>query len=188
LSDSLESGAGLIPPEVAEVSSGAEPFAVFEKQLKTLVASCQHPVERRIRYGNLRTEVSENNSDGKVTKNAAIVYETPGGSTTQINVTYEGGAGTFSYLSEDLRHTVRCQSPRQVIDMVTRHAQRIPAKRMDALLAQIDSWLEEGKTRREMFGEMNKLLQAEFLGGRISNEELKAGIQHIVREHQKSRA
>ena len=33
-----------------------------------------------------------------------------------------------------------------------------------------------------MFSEMNKLLQNEFLGGRITNEELKAGIQHIVKE------
>jgi len=44
-------------------------------------------------------------------------------------------------------------------------------------------WLAEGKTRSEMFGEMNKLLQTEFLGGRIANEELKAGIQHIVTKY-----
>ncbi len=46
----------------------------------------------------------------------------------------------------------------------------IPVERIDA-------------KRSEMFGEMNKLLQTEFLGGRIANEELKAGIQHIVKTH-----
>ena len=50
------------------------------------------------------------------------------------------------------------------------------------MLFNIDIWLSEGKTRREMFSEMNKLLQNEFLGGRITNDELKAGIQHIVAE------
>ena len=52
----------------------------------------------------------------------------------------------------------------------------------------IDIWLSEGKSRREMFGEMNKLLQSEFLGGRITNDELKAGIQHIVREFSRADA
>jgi len=170
------------------VSSGADPFAVFEDQLEALVSSCQHPAERRIAYGNLRGEVSENRSDGSVVKNAAIVYETPGGSTTQINVSYDSRNETFSYLSEDLQDTVACQDPTDVLKMVVEHAQGIPDKRMEALRAQIDSWLAEGKTKREMFGGMNKLLQAEFLGGRISIEELKAGIQHIVRQHEKPRA
>jgi len=170
------------------VSPDPDPFAVFEDQLEALVASCQRPAERRIAYGNLREEVSENRSDGSVIKNAAIVYETPGGSTTQINVSYDTKSGIFSYLSDDLRETISSRDPREVLEMVMEHTRRIPEKRMAALRAQIDSWLAEGKTKREMFAEMNKLLQAEFLGGRISTEELKAGIQHIVRQHQKSRA
>ncbi|MCD6361614.1 MAG: hypothetical protein J7M38_12225, partial [Armatimonadetes bacterium] len=120
--------------------------------------------------------------NGKV-HNAAVVYETPGGSTTQINVTYDEQTGTFSYLSEDLEHTVVSDDPHEVMKMIRAHADRIPEKRLEALYNQIDAWMAEGKTRREMFSEMNKLLQTEFLGGRIANEELKAGIQHIVKQH-----
>jgi hypothetical protein len=115
-----------------------------------------------------------------------VVYETPGGSTTQINITYDPDESEFSYLSDDLDETVTCEDPHEVVEMVKRHARNIPEKRLQALYNTIDIWLSEGKSRREMFGEMNKLLQNEFLGGRITNEELKAGIQHIVREFSKN--
>ena len=111
-----------------------------------------------------------------------MVYETPGGSTTQINIVYDTEEGTFSYLSDDLDHTVTSTDPHEVVEMVQRHADRIPQKRIEALKKTIDIWLEEGKSRREMFSEMNKLLQNEFLGGQITSDELKAGIQHIVKE------
>lgn len=163
-------------------------FAAFERELDALVESCQHPVERRIRYGNLRTEVSENRSDGTVVSNAAVVYETPGGSTTQINVSYDQRSKAFNFLADDLQETVSSRDPESVIEMIRSHTEAIPEKRLGALRAQIDGWMAEGKSRRELFGEMNKLLQTEFLGGRITNEELKAGIQHIVREHSKARA
>lgn len=169
-------------------TDGDTAFDVFQQALNALIESCQHPVERRIRYGNLRSEVSENRDDGSVVSNAAVVYETPGGSTTQINITYDENTATFSFLSADLEGTVTSQRPERVLAMLQEHTQSIPDKRLRALCAQIDAWLAEGKTKRELFGEMNKLLQAEFLGGRITIEELKAGIQHIVREHSKPRA
>jgi len=159
--------------------NGAEPLKTFKSELEELVGSCRSPAERRIRYGNLRFEISPSSGNGDVT-NAAVVYETPGGSTTQINITFDEDDGTFSYLAEDLGRTISSTDPHEVIDMVRRHAMSIPDKRMAALFNTIDIWLSEGKTRREMFGEMNKLLQSEFLGGRITNDELKAGIQHIV--------
>jgi len=167
-------------------SNGKDALAVFERELKALVESCQRPAERRIRFGNLRCELSGNPSDGSTTTNAAIVYETPGGSTTQINVTYDRKTNTFSYLSEDLTETLTSEDPQCVLKMIQEHAQAIPSRRLRALRAQIDVWMAEGKTRRELFSEMNKLLQTEFLGGRITNEELKAGIQHIVRQYQES--
>ncbi|MGD9498260.1 MAG: hypothetical protein AB7Y46_18310 [Armatimonadota bacterium] len=163
--------------------NGKDLLETFERELERLVSSCGHPAEKRIRYGNLRSEVARGAGNGDVT-NAAVVYETPGGSTTQINITYDPEERTFSYLSEDLRETLTSSDPYEVVDMVRQHAERIPEKRMKALLETIDIWLSEGKTRREMFVEMNKLLQNEFLGGRITNEELKAGIQHIVRQYQ----
>ncbi|MGC9317303.1 MAG: hypothetical protein ACP5KN_04615 [Armatimonadota bacterium] len=160
--------------------NGKDPLAVFERELEELVSSCRQPAEKRIRYGNLRSEISEG-SDNGVT-NAAVVYETPGGSTTQINITYDEDEEVFTYLSEDLGKTVSSEDPHEVLEMVRRHAASIPQKRMKALFNTIDIWLSEGKSRREMFGEMNKLLQSEFLGGRITTDELKAGIQHIVKQ------
>lgn len=157
----------------------------FERELEELISSCRHPAEKRIRYGNLRSEISEGSDNGGVT-NAAVVYETPGGSTTQINITYDEDEGVFSFLSDDLDETVSCRDPHEVMDMVRRHTDSIPDKRLQALYNTIDIWLQEGKSRREMFGEMNKLLQNEFLGGRITNDELKAGIQHIVRQFSES--
>jgi len=166
--------------EVAVVGGNtSELMAAFERELEDLVSSCRHPAEKRIRYGNLRSEITPASGNGDVA-NAAVVYETPGGSTTQINITYDETTGKFSYLSEDLGETVTSEDPREVVAMVRRHAHSIPEKRTRALFNTIDIWLSEGKTRREMFSEMNKLLQNEFLGGRITNDELKAGIQHIV--------
>lgn len=157
-----------------------DPLEVFERELDELITSCRHPDEKRIRYGNLRSEVSEGSGNGVT--NAAVVYETPGGSTTQINITYDEDEQVFTYLSEDLGKTVTCEDPHEVLEMVRRHTASIPRKRMRALFNTIDIWLSEGKSRREMFGEMNKLLQSEFLGGRITTDELKAGIHHIVRQ------
>ena len=169
-------------PEVVVVGgNGQEVLDTFEAELEDLIQSCRHPAEKRIRYGNLRSEISRGSDEGEAA-NAAVVYETPGGSTTQINIVYDEGARTFSYLSDDLGETLPSTDPREVLAMVRRHAETIPDKRLQALKGTIDIWMSEGKSRREMFSEMNKLLQNEFLGGRITNDELKAGIQHIVRE------
>jgi len=166
--------------EVAFVAEdGQDLLETFEEELDQLIQSRTNPAEKRIRFGNLRSEISRDNGD---VTNAAIVYETPGGSTTQINIVYDSEEKTFSYLSDDLDSTVTSSDPHEVVQMVKRHADSIPAKRMDALKKTIDIWLEEGKSRSEMFSEMNKLLQNEFLGGQLTSDELKAGIQHIVKE------
>lgn len=161
--------------------NGQDLLDTFEEGLEELIQSRTHPAEKRIRFGNLRSEISRDSNNGDVA-NAAVVYETPGGSTTQINIVYDTEEQTFSYLSDDLDKTVVSDDPHEVVQMVERHADSIPDKRMQALKKTIDIWLQEGKSRSEMFSEMNKLLQNEFLGGRITNDELKAGIQHIVKE------
>jgi hypothetical protein len=166
--------------EVAFVAgNGQDLLETFEEELEELIQSRTHPAEKRIRFGNLRSEISRDNGD---VANAAVVYETPGGSTTQINIVYDTEEQTFSYLSDDLDETVVSDDPHEVVEMVQRHADSIPEKRMNALRNTIDIWLQEGKSRSEMFSEMNKLLQNEFLGGKITNDELKAGIQYIVME------
>ena len=164
--------------------NGQDVLETFERELQDFIKSCRQPAERRIRYGNLRCEIYRSSDNGD-DANAAVVYETPGGSTTQINITYDPQDKQFSYLSDDLDDTITSEDPHEVVDMVKRHAETIPDKRIKALHNTIDIWLSEGKSRREMFSEMNKLLQNEFLGGRITNGELKEGIQHIVKEYSK---
>ena len=164
--------------------NGEDVLEKFERELEEFIQSCRQPAERRIRYGNLRCEISKPSDNGGEA-NAAVVYETPGGSTTQINIVYDPDDTQFSYLSDDLDETVTSGDPHEVVEMVKRHAEQIPDKRMQALYDTIDLWMSEGKSRKEMFSEINKLLQNEFLGGRITNEELKAGIQHIVKEYSK---
>ena len=45
---------------------------------------------------------------------------------------------------------------------------------------QIRRWVTEGASRRQVFGEMNKLLQSEFIGGKITNTELRNGIKYAI--------
>jgi len=169
------------------VGNGQELLEEFERSLDELIETRTHPAEKRIRFGNLRCEIYRGSGNGEL-DNAAVVYETPGGSTTQINIVFDEDERQFSYLSDDLDDTVTSGDPAEVIRMVERHADSIPEKRVKALMNTVDICLSEGKSRREMFSEMNKLLQSEFLGGRITNDELKAGIQHIVREFSRNGA
>lgn len=155
----------------------------FQRTLDELVALYQRPEERRIGYGNLRHEYSKYTKDDKTTINIAVIYETPGGSTTQINVTFDTDAGVFSYLDRNLENHIESPDPDEVVETIKEQIREIPGKRSQQLMTQIDSWMDMGKGRYEIFGELNKLLQTEFLGGRITTTELKEGIQHVVAQH-----
>lgn len=163
-------------------------FAVFKQNLDRIVGACQQPEERRIGYGNIRHEYCEWCREGVNDTNVAVIYETPGGSTTQINITFNHLTGEFTYLDEDLESQVVTKDPEQVIRYVENHMREIPGKRLVQIEKTIDSWVMQGKGRSEIFAELNKLLQTEFLGGRVNNNELKHGIQHLVREYARAGA
>ncbi|MFP3903805.1 MAG: hypothetical protein ACLFWB_06130 [Armatimonadota bacterium] len=160
----------------------------FQGELDEIISKYRHPEERRIGYGNLRHEYSEWEKDDAKSVNIAVIYETPGGSTTQINVTYDKEKGTFTYLDRDLENQVTTGDYEEVLGAIKEEVQKIPGKRADQLINQINSWIEMGKGRHEIFSELNKLLQTEFLGGRITTTELKEGIQHVVEMHSNSNA
>jgi hypothetical protein len=120
--------------------------------------------------------------------NIAIIYETPGGSTTQINLTLDHLTGEFTYLDEDLESQITTRDSSQVLHYVENHMRHIPGKRLVQIETTIDTWVSQGKGRSEIFAELNKLLQTEFLGGRVNNNELKHGIQHLVREYTRTGA
>ncbi|HEY3397378.1 MAG TPA: hypothetical protein VGM19_06900 [Armatimonadota bacterium] len=155
----------------------------FKERLDAAVKSCCSNPERRIGHGNLRHEYSTWRRSGEGSTNVAIIYETPGGSTTQLNITYDPETKTFSYLSHDLECKVDCTDPREVLGMIEDHVNRIPEKREKQLQAQIDIWVGQGMSRQELFAQLNKLLQAEFLGGRITTQELQRGIQYAIRHY-----
>jgi len=148
--------------------------------VEELIDSHTRVEEWRIGYGNLRCECSDWAREEQTVTNIAVIYETPGGSTCQVNVEYDHESAEFSFLGDELDRTVVTDEPQRVLAMVESHVRAIPRRRLQQLHKQIDSWVAEGKTRRQLFGEFNKLLQAEFLGGRISTNELKEGIQYAL--------
>jgi hypothetical protein len=158
----------------------AQALDELRRRLDAFVASFSHPRERRIAYGNLRHEYSEWGSGPNHTTDVAVVYETPGGSTTQLSITYDHGTGEFSYLNGDSHERTVSRNPDDPLHMVAEEVRSIPDRRLERLQAQIESWYGEGKCQREMFAEMNKLLQSNFLGGSITQRELKLGIKHAI--------
>ena len=64
--------------------------------------------------------------------------------------------------------------------MIANEVRAIPQRRIRSLQEQIEGWCEEGKCQRELFAEMNKLLQSDFIGGSITQRELKLGIKHAL--------
>ncbi len=160
----------------------SDPMEWFQEHLDAAVRACCSNPERRIGYGNLRHEYSRWRR-GEGATNVAIIYETPGGSTTQLNVTYDPQTKSFSYLSADLECKVESCDPVEVLHAVEEHVRTIPGKRERQLQEQIGLWVEQGMSRSELFAQLNKLLQAEFLGGRITTGELQRGIQYAIKHY-----
>jgi hypothetical protein len=161
-------------------------FDTLKGELDRLIISCQQPEERRIGYGNIRHEYCEWCRDDEKDTNIAVIYEIPGGSTTQINFSYNHNTGEFSYLDNDLETTIITKDPAQVMAYIEEHMRHIPGKRLLQIEKTIEDWINQGKGRSEIFAELNKMLQTEFLGGRVNNKELKHGIQHLVKAYARS--
>jgi hypothetical protein len=152
----------------------------FRRRLDAFVDSFSHPRERRIAYGNLRHEYSTCQFGREHTTDVAVIYETPGGSTMQVTVTYDHGAAEFSYLDGDSNGKVVTRNSDDPLHMIAEAVRAIPERRLQRLKTQVEGWYGEGKCQREMFAEMNKLLQSNFLGGSITQRELKLGIKHAI--------
>lgn len=156
-------------------------FDVFKRKLDHAIAVCQQPEERRIGFGNLRHEYCDWNRGDERDTNVAVIYETPGGSTTQLNVTYNHHTGEFVYLDENLESSVTTTDPEQALHYIEEHVRDIPHKRLAQVEKTVETWLSMGKGRSEIIAEFNKMLQTEFLGGRVNSVELKHGIQYLMK-------
>lgn len=147
----------------------------WEQRLEALLADYKH----RVAYGNLRAQRSEWSGGARVV-NYALVYELPGGSTSQINVAYDEDDAAFRFVDADSAEERSCADPEAVLEMVQRSIRRIPERRLERLRQDIERWFGEGKSSHDMFLEINKLLQTDFKGGSLTHQELKAGINYIL--------
>jgi hypothetical protein len=153
-----------------------ERYHQFETRLRELLL----PFARRIEYGNLRSQPSEwqTAEGGKIT-NVAIVYETPGGSTDQINVSYDHLRGCFTLLDESLGE-VETDSVDTVLDNVRPRIAGIPEKRREHLRSEVRREIDAGMSRMALVGHLNRLLTSEFRGGTITHLELRDAMTFAV--------
>ena len=138
------------------------------------------PFAGKVAYGNLRTRASEWDATGDKTLNLAVIYESPGGSTNQINIAYRPRVGTFLTVDPEDGKETETTEPEQVVELVSRHIDTIPGYRLERLYQQIDEWQEAGYSRPHILAELNLMLQSKFRGGSVTQEELKKGLRYAV--------
>ncbi len=131
---------------------------------------------RSVAYGNVRYQVWEDG--GQV--NIGIIYETPGGSTNQINIEYDPQTGSFSLPDANGPGDFVASDPEAVIEMVHAHIQQIPEKRMERLREYIDAWHLENVPRIDIFERLNQLMFQDLKGGRITHDELYEACRYTV--------
>ena len=153
----------------------SEMLEQWEQRLQALLADCKY----RVAYGNLRAQRFEWPGDGRVVT-FALVYELPGGSTSQINIEYHRADGAFHLMDVDSAEERCCRGGDAALDALRETIKRIPERRLRRLHEDIERWFGEGKSSHEMFLEINKLLQTDFKGGSLTHPELKAGIAYIL--------
>ena len=149
-------------------------------QLCARVQECIAPYAGRVEYGNLRCRIDEwdCDSEGHVT-NIALVYETPGGSTDQINVSFEHKTETFVVVDAQAGER-RTDSVDDVLDCVAPRVHGIPQKRLDSLCEEIRRQIDGGSNTAGLFGALNRMMQSEFKGGGITHLELRDAMTYAV--------
>src|SRR5437763_5460143 len=132
----------------------------------------------RVDYGNLRHQIDvwETSDGGRVT-NLALVYETPGGSTDQINVSFDHRTSLFSIV-DDAEYLT--PSVEEVMAHVRPRVASIPEKRRESLFAEIRRQIDGGVGRAGLFGHINRLMQSDFKGGTITHQELQEAMRFAV--------
>lgn len=159
------------------MSSQAETFIhAFLNDLQSRL----EPIEGKIEYGNLRKQVSDwEDEKGKIT-NLAVIYETPGGSTNQINVSIHHAPASFWLLNEAASTEEEFQDPSEVLDRLEKQTLAIPEKRRTRLRSDIEDWCSNGRTQAEIFTTLKNLLHAEFRGAQITQEELNEATRFTI--------
>ncbi len=147
----------------------------FRRRLMTLLS----PYRGKVGYGNLRHEEREWEGENGRVISFVLVYETPGGSTNQITVTYSEDKG-FALLNGDPPEESYFSSPEEVLKVIEEMVKQIPQQRSERLKATVEQWVASGKSLHELLQEINRLVRSEFKGGSITHQELKMAIQYCI--------
>ena len=150
------------------------------------IRECIHPYAGRVEYGNLRSHISrfDCSQRGSVT-NIALVYETPGGSTDQINVEHHPSEGVF-VLIDAHEGEIRVHSVEEVLALVAPRIAGIPEKRLDTLKAEIRRQVDAGSNHSGLVGHLNRMMQSGLIGGTLTHLEMRDAISYAV-QYMKSR-
>jgi hypothetical protein len=138
------------------------------------------PYAGKIDYGNLRCQSSDwDTGDGPCITNVAIVYETPGGSTDQINVSFDHGPARFSVLDHEGAECLTT-SPEEVLGHIRPRIVGIPEKRLHHLHDEIKRQMDTGTPAAGVVGHLNRLMNSELRGGTITHLELRNAMTFAV--------
>jgi hypothetical protein len=144
------------------------------------IQECIAPYAGRIEYGNLRSRVDnwDCGSSDPIT-NVALVYETPGGSTDQINVSYNHRTCLFTLIdAEEGERTTA--SVDEVLIAITPRIVAIPEKRRETLYGEIKRQIDNGSSHAGLCGHLNRMMRSDFVGGTITLIEMKDAMTFAV--------
>ncbi|MCS7263512.1 MAG: hypothetical protein NZ805_01615 [Armatimonadetes bacterium] len=148
-----------------------------EEVQKQLVATLA-PYMGKVSFGNLRFQISEWTEGERKIVNIAIVYETPGSSTNQLNITVDESKGAMTFIDGEAERQTKEIS--EVVLFVEEAVRSIPERRLERLRETVRRWAGQGRSRAEVLAELNRLLRADLIGGTITHHELKATIQYCL--------
>lgn len=150
------------------------------KKLCDRIHECMQPYAGRVEYGNLRSHISEFDcGDGDQVTNIALVYETPGGSTDQINVSYHHASGVVKLIDahEGEQDTTDFGL---VVECVHGRITSIPRKRVETLYGEIRRQIDAGSNTAGLVGHLNRMMNSGFKGGTITHHEMRDAMTFAV--------
>jgi hypothetical protein len=160
-----------------KVSESQAIYDSFMAGLRTLIS----PYAGKVEYGNLRSQTSDwDTGAGPRITNIAIVYETPGGSTDQINVSLDHGSAHFSVL-DDQGAEFETASPDEALTCIAPRIRGIPEKRLLHLREEIKRQMDTGIPPAGVVGHLNRLMNSELRGGTITHIEMRDAMTFAVR-------
>jgi len=102
------------------------------------------PFIGRVQYGNLRRKVTEWGDGDERTRNLAVIYESPGGSTNQVNIMYLPTQDAFTTVDPETGKERQTKDIAPLLELIGRHAETIPGYRAERLHQMIDEWVSDG--------------------------------------------